>query len=390
MTYEFDKQLSLRGNHASKYDKIGEIFGVDDPDIIPMWVADMDFAAAPAITEALRREVERGYYGYFGDTREADAAVAGWYRRRHGWEIDPGAVRYTHGVVSGFADVLDTFSAPGDAVVLFPPVYHAFYRKAKAMGREIRECPLVLEDGVYRMDLDRLRAALTGREKVVTLCSPHNPGGRIWDAGEIRELADFCGEHGLILASDEIHMDLCFPGVPFTPTGVAAPEVEDRLVVLTAASKGFNIAGAETGLLIVPDKGLRAQVDRVLAARESSPNRFGMAMVTAAFTGCDDWSEAVRGYIAENARLFAERMNGLPGVSMMPMQATYLTWVDFSPLGMSDADLMRRCLEAGVAASPGTQFGTGGTGHMRFNVALPRPSLMEAIARLEKAFSDIQ
>lgn len=390
MTYDFDTPLPLRGRHVSKYDNMGKVYGVDDPDLIPMWVADMDFAAAPAIRAALQAELDLGYTGYFGNPGPVNDAVANWYKTRHGWDVDPGCVRYTHGVVSGYGDVIAAYSAPGDKVIVFAPVYHAFYRQIEAMGREVMESPLVLQDGRFHMDLDALQAALTGREKIVTFCSPHNPGGRIWTPDEIRALAEFCARNDLILISDEIHMDLAFPGVDFTPTAVAAPDHLDRLVVLTAASKGFNVAGAETGLLMAPDAGVRATMDKVILDRESSPNRFGMAIIRAAFDESGDWSDAVRGYLAENFRLFADRLNAIPGVSVMPMQSTYLTWVDFSALGMADGELLERLLAAKVAPNPGTQFGTGGSGHMRFNLALPRPTLLEAMDRIEQAFTDIQ
>ncbi len=390
MRYDFDDQLALRGTHASKYDALIKACGVDDPDAIPMWVADMDFTAAPAIRDALLKEVERGYFGYFGGPEAANDAVAGWYRRQHGWEFDASWVRYTHGVVSGFGDALAACTAPGDAIVLFSPVYHAFYRQAQAMGREVLESPLRIENGRFEMDLDGLSAALTENVKLVVLCSPHNPGGRVWSAEEIRQVADFCLERGLFLISDEIHMDLLFPGETFVPTAVAAPHIAERLVVLSAASKGFNLAGAETGFLVTPDPALRKKLDAVILDRESTPNRFGMAALTAAFTECDDWSDAVRAYLAENFRVFSARMNALAGVSVMDMTSTYLAWVDFTPLGMSDPEIMRRIVEAGVVPSPGSQFGTGGTGHMRFNLALPRPTLETAISRLEDAFRDIQ
>ena len=390
MTYDFDKQLQLRGAHTSKYDNIAKSFGVDDPDVIPMWVADMDFAAAPAIRAAVQAEVDRGYFGYFADPSAANSAVANWYGARHGWDVDPSWIRYTHGVVNGFGDVLAAFSEPGDSVILFSPVYHAFYRQAKAMGREVLESPLVLRRGQFHMDLKKLRRSLTGREKILTLCSPHNPGGRLWSEDEIRDVADFCGEHGLILISDEIHMDLVYAGGEFIPTAVAAPNIMDRLVVLNAASKAFNTAGGETGLMLTPGADMRASLDRVMQDRESSPNRFGMAMITAAFGESGDWLDAVCAYIAENFRIFADRMNALPGVSVMEMQATYLAWVDFTPLGMTDKELMARVIGAKVAPSPGSQFGTGGSGHLRFNVALPRSTLLTAIERLEAAFSDVQ
>lgn len=390
MSYDFDTQLALRGTHVTKYDRIPVVFGIDDPNIIPMWVADMDFQAAPCIRDALQAEVDRGYFGYFANPVPHNEAVVAWMKSQHGWDADPSCVRYTHGVVNGFGDVIATFSEPGDGVIVFSPVYHAFYRQTQAMGRRVHESPLVIRDGVFHMDLDALGASLRGDEKILTFCSPHNPGGRIWTAEEIREVAAFCEAHDLILISDEIHMDLVFPGRRFLPTAVAAPDCSERLVVLTAASKGFNVAGGETGIMLVPDAGLRRKMEKTLLDRESSPSRFGMAMILAAFTEGHDWSEAVRSYLAENFRIFAERMNALPGVSVMPMESTYLSWVDFSPLGMSDAELLKRFLDAGVAPSPGADFGAGGSGHMRLNVALPRPTLLEAIGRIERAFGDVQ
>jgi cystathionine beta-lyase len=391
MDYDFDTPLNLKGTHSSKFDAIERVFGFDAPDMIPMWVADMDFAAAPPIRAALQAEIERGYFGYHTNTAPIDAAIAAWYRDRHGWNVEAGSIRYTHGVISGFGDVIAGFSEPGDGVVLFAPVYHAFYRQIRAMGREVVESPLVPKDGTFHMDLAGLGAALTGRERIVVLCSPHNPGGRIWTEAEIREVADFCAGHGLLLISDEIHLDLKYPGAAAVPAAVAVPEHADRLVILTAASKAFNIAGGETGLLIAPDAKLRAALDKVILDRESSPNRFGIAMTHAAFSEGGDWLDAVNAYIAENFRLFADRMNALPGVSVMEMQATYLAWADFSALGMTDKELLHRVLRtARIAPSPGTQFGIGGSGHLRFNLALPRPTLRKALDRLDATFSDIQ
>ncbi|MGI9394268.1 MAG: aminotransferase class I/II-fold pyridoxal phosphate-dependent enzyme, partial [Boseongicola sp.] len=208
---------------------------------------------------------------------------------------------------------------------------------------------------------------------------------------EIRAVAAFCAKHDLILISDEIHMDLTFPAVKFLPTAIAAPKCLDRLIVLTAASKGFNVAGGETGIAIIPNDSVRRNLDAVMLDRESTPNRFGMMMIQAAFTECDDWMDAVQAYIAENFRLFADRMNALPGVSVMEMKSTYLTWVDFSGTGIGDTDLLTRLVtDAKVAPSPGPHFGTGGSGHLRFNLALPRATLEEAIKRIERAFSDLQ
>ena len=391
MSFEFDTAPELRGHNTSKYDNIAKQFGLDDPNAIAMWVADMDFKAAPAILDALRAEVDWGYCGYFADTSATDDAVASWMLDRHGVAIDPNAVRYTHGVISGFGDIIATYSEPGDGVIVFAPVYHAFYRQINAMGREVVESKLVLENGVFHMDLEALASSLKGHEKILTFCSPHNPGGRIWSAEELKSLADFCAEHDLILISDEIHMDLTFPGAKFVPTLVAAPEHTDRIAVLTAASKSFNVAGAETGIAIYQDMEMRARLAPTILDRESSPNRYGMAIIKAAFTHGHEWMDAAQSYIAENFAIFAERMNAIPGVSVMDMNSTYLTWVDFQDLGMDDAELMNRCVQgAKVIPSPGTQFGQGGGGHLRFNIALPRPKMIQALDRIESAFADVQ
>ena len=396
MGQDFDTPLALRGAHAQKWDNWKAVYPkggapADTADVIPMWVADMDFAAAPAIRAAIAAEAERGYFGYFGNPAPVVSAVTNWLRSMHGWEADPDTVRFTSGVIGGFTASVEAFSAPGDAVILFAPVYHSFYGRLRAMGREIVESPLRIEDGRFLMDLDALGAGLSGRERIVVLCQPHNPGGRIWSAAEIAELAEFCARHDLILVSDEIHMDLCFPGARHVAALAAAPAAADRIVVLTAASKGFNVAGGETAVAIVPDAALRARLDRVLAAFGTSPNRFGMLMLKAAFTEGADWSLAVRGYLAENFRIWRERVGALPGVRVIDMEATYLTWVDFRDTGIEAAELHERVgLRARIAASPGTQFGRGGEGHLRFNIAMRRALLEEAASRLEAAFADLQ
>jgi cystathionine beta-lyase len=396
MAFDFDTPLSLRGTHCAKWDNMNAVFTEsarprDGSDTLPMWIADMDFAAAPAIRMALEAEAARGYFGYFGDVAPVSQAVTDWLRTRHGWSVDPRWVRYSHGVIGGVATSLDAFTKPGDGVILFTPVYHTFFKRIRAMGRVVHESRLVLRDGRYDMDLDALEGALTPKDRAVIFCSPHNPGGRLWSADEIRALAAFCARNDLLLISDEIHMDLCFPGATFTPAAVAAPESLPRLIVLTAASKGFNVAGGETGLAIIPDDALRARYDASDAAWGASPNRFGMAMLKAAFTDGGEWSEAVRAYIAENFAIFRNRIDALPGIRVMDMQCTYLAWVDFAGTGMTETEVRKRLAEdACIASSPGRDFGAGGETWNRFNVAMPRALLLQAIERIEGAFADLQ
>lgn len=388
---DFDTPVSGFGRHTQRWDDMDPLRGVAGTDALPMFVADMEFRAAPCILDALRNEIEFGYMGYFGNPAPVAEAVSHWMETRHGWSFSPDCVQFTHGVVQGFARVIEMATEPGDGVILFTPVYHSFRKKIPAKGRTLVESPMVLRDGRYEMDLEGLAEVLTGREKVLTLISPHNPGGRIWSADELRAVADFCVAHDLILISDEIHMDLTFPGAKHIPTSVAAPHVKDRLITITAASKTFNIAGGETGLAIIEDAALLERFKAAQKAYGGTPNRFGMIMTKAAFTDGADWLDAAQAYIAENFRIWRERMNALPGVSVMDMQATYLTWVDFSGTGMSHDELLRRIQQdAKIAVSPGPDFGPDGEGYQRFNIAMSRGNLTRAADRLDAAFADLQ
>lgn len=389
--FDFDEPIDRRQTHSMKWDMMEPLFGVAPEDGISMWVADMDFRPPPAVTAALAREIAGGVPGYYGDDRAYRAAVQGWMARRHGWEVDPAAILTTHGLVAAVGMCLQAYTKPGDGIVLFTPVYHAFARVIAANDRRVVESRLVESGGRYHMDLDALAAALTGRERMVVFCSPHNPGGRIWSAAEQRALAEFCVTHDLTLVSDEIHHDLLMPGETHVPMAVAAPEVADRLVMLTATTKTFNIAGGLTGNAIVADEGLRAKLAARIAAAGGSPNRFGAIMATAAYAEGDAWLDALRDYLAGNAQAFDAGMAEIPGLRSMRLESTYLSWVDFRGLGMEQAEILRRLRDdARIAASPGPQFGGGGEGWMRFNIAMPRARILEAVGRLQAAFGDLQ
>ena len=391
-SFDFDEIIDRTGTHSVKWDGLERIYGLtpaDDP--LAMWVADMDFRPPPAVNAALAQAVAHGVHGYFGDDRAYLAAVTGWMARRHGWEVDPAAVATTHGIVAAFALCLQAFSAPGDGVILFSPVYHAFHRVLRANGRRIVESPLVQEDGRYRMDLAALAGALTGGERIVVLCSPHNPGGRVWSREELRALAEFAAERDLVILSDEIHHDLVLPGNRHVPMPLAAPEVLDRTVMLTATTKTFNIAGAMTGNVIIPDPELRRRFAAVHAGAGTSPNRFGMLMATAAYATGDDWVDALCAYLAGNARLFDEGVGAIPGLRSMALEGTYLAWVDFAGTGMAPAEVTARVEKgARIATSHGAAFGSGGESFLRFNLATPRARVGEAVARLQAAFADLQ
>ncbi len=257
--FDFDRVIDRHNTHASKWDNMARLSGITAPDAIPMWVADMDFAAPPGVTEALLTEVKRGTHGYYADTGSWAAACADWMAKRHGLTIDPAWISPTPGIVSGIGLILQAVTEPGDDVVLFPPVYHAFRKIIVANGRNILDVHLVQENGRHAMDFEALRAKLTPRTKVVVLCSPHNPGGTVWTPDELRALAAFCAEHDLILISDEIHCDLVFAGNKHTPTITAAPEIADRLITCVAATKTFNLAGAHVGACFTSNRGAQTQ-----------------------------------------------------------------------------------------------------------------------------------
>jgi cystathionine beta-lyase len=391
--FDFDRVIERRGTHASKWDNIAKQSGIDAPDAIPMWVADMDFAAPPGVIEAIAVEARRGVFGYYADTGSWAAALADWMLRRHNLKVDPAWVSPTPGVVSGLGLILQAASAPGDEVVVFPPVYHAFRRIILANERRILDARLAEHDGRYAMDLDALRGKLTPRTKVVFFCSPHNPGGTVWSPEEIRALAHFCVEHDLLLVSDEIHCDLVFAGARHTPTMTAAPEIADRLVTTLAATKTFNLAGAHVGACVTSNAALKRAIDaRVMASGLGSYNSFGMVATEAAWRTGDAWLDQLLVYLAANRDLLDRRIEAAaPGARSMRLSATYLAWVDFSGTGLPPEEVAARVKSrARIFASPGPQFGPGGDAWLRFNFATPRPILEEALGRLDEAFSDLR
>lgn len=391
--FDFNRVIERRGTHASKWDNIAKYSGIESADAIPMWVADMDFAAPPGVTLALAAEVQRATHGYYADTGSWASVCADWMARRHGLKFDPAWVSPTPGIVSGLGLILQAVSAPGDEVVVFPPAYHAFRRIIQANERKILDVALVETNGRYVMDLDALKAKLTPRTKVVFFCSPHNPGGTVWTPDEIRALAKVCIERDLILVSDEIHCDLVFRGAKHTPTLVAAPEVKDRLVTCVAATKTFNLAGAHVGACITSNADIKRRLDaRILAGGLASYNGFGMIATEAAWRTGEAWLDALLPYLAENRDLFDRRIEAAaPGARSMSLAGTYLAWVDFTRTGLAAEDVAQRVAKrARIFASPGQQFGPGGQGWLRFNFATPRPILNDALARLDEAFGDLR
>jgi len=388
----FDEIIDRRGTHSAKWDMMESLYGVSPDEGISMWVADMDFRPPACVTAELQAMIDHGVFGYFGDDKAYKESIDWWMRTRHGWTVDPDWIFTAHGLVNGTALCVHTWSRPGEGVVLFTPVYHAFAKIIKAAGRTVTECPLALVDGRYEMDFEDAARRLTGNEKLVVISSPHNPGGRCWTEGELRALGEFCKAHDLILVSDEIHCDLLFPGQTHVPAIKALPDMLDRLVMMTAPTKTFNIAGAHNGNVIIPDATLRAAFGATMLGLGISPSSFGLRMETAAYSpeGAA-WVDALMAYLDGNRRIFDTGVNAIPGVKSMDLESTYLAWVDFSGTGMEPDEVIRRIqAEAKIAVNHGATFGLGGDSYMRFNLATPRVRIEEAVKRLQEAFADLQ
>lgn len=387
----FDEIIDRRNTHCAKWDKMEKLYGVPRDTGIAMWVADMDFRPPQVIQDALEQQLEHGIYGYFGDDSDYLAAIQWWMSTRHGWEIEPEWIFTTHGLVNGTGLCVDTFTNPGDGVVLMTPVYHAFAKVINGAGRQVVECQLSNVSGRYELDIDTWDAQMTGREKMLILCSPHNPGGRVWSRAELQAIADFAVRHDLILVSDEIHHDLVMPGHKHTAMALI-DGIADRLVMMTATTKTFNIAGGHSGNVIIPDPDLRARFDARMVALGMSPNSFGLFMATAAYSpeGAA-WVDELVGYLDSNRQLFDDAINAIPGLSSMRLESTYLAWVDFDGTGMPMAEFTRRVeQDACIAVNHGPTFGKGGESFLRFNIATPRARVEEACTRLAAAFKDLQ
>lgn len=388
----FDDIIDRRGHLSSKWDMMEKNYGVPADDGLAMWVADMDFRSPDCVQDAVRAKLEHGIYGYLGDYGPYTSAIAWWMENRHGWQVEPDWILTTTGLCNAVGLAVDTLTNPGDSVVLFTPVYHAFARVIRAAGRNVLESPLVNENGRYRMDFDACESLMTGKEKMMILCSPHNPGGRVWSKDELRAVGDFARRHDLLLISDEVHHDLVYPGQTHTPMPLADPGIADRLIMLTAPSKTFNIAGTHTGQMIVSNDTLRGQLKARMSALSLGTHDFGIAMTTAAYSpeGAA-WVDELVAYLDGNRKLFDEGVNAIPGVTSMPLEATYLSWVDFSGTGMTREEYKRRVnKDARIAVNYGSTFGSGGETFLRFNIGMPRAQIAEAVERLQAAFADLQ
>lgn len=389
MAYDFDSVIDRRGTHCEKWDGMEKRYGVSPEDGLAMWLADMEFHPPLEVNEAIRRAADHGIHGYPGNLTPYHEAIVNWMDRRHGWAIQSEWISTTHGIVNAVNLLIQTFCKPGDKVVVQPPVYYPFFGAITSNGCEVISNQLLQENGRFQMDLEGLERQIDNRTRMLILCSPHNPGGRVWQREELERLAEICLSNDILIVSDEIHHDLVYPGHKHMALASLAPEIARRTVTCTSASKTFNLAGTMTGNVIISDDSLRRRF-RTQASRCGihGPNSFGPLTARAAYDHGETWLEELLVYLKGNHdRVLEVVEKEMPGVVCMPLEATYLAWLDFSGTGLSMEEIVRRVQEeARLALNHGPTFGPGGENHMRLNFACPRSMLDEALERLVSAF----
>ena len=376
--YNFDKPIDRRHTNCYKWDV------TDDSEVIPMWVADMDFQAAPAITDALRKRVEHGVFGYTKVPDEYYKAIINWFERRHGWTVSKEWILYTTGVVPAVSVAIKAMTQPGDGVIMHTPAYNCFFSSIRNNGCHLAESRLINDNDRFTMDYDNLeRLCSDPNNKVMLLCNPHNPTGRMWSREELQRMADICHRNNVAIISDEIHCELTYNGNRYVPFGT----VDDKAVILGSPSKAFNIAGLQIANIICKDEELRNRIDRAININEvCDVNPFGVLALMAAYNDCEQWLDELCQYIWGNYKalcdFFAEH---LPQIKITPLEATYLVWADCRSLGMRSEELETLLEQKGkVKLSGGTLYGDAGEGFMRINIACPRERMMEGLRRMAK------
>ncbi len=388
MIVNFDEYIDNREKHLSKFDGLKTLYNADPDECISMWVADMDFKCPKSVTEAMEREVKHGVFGYYGSQESYLESVKGWMKKRHNWNISTDWCSVVHGVNSGIGMGLRAFSEPGDEIIVFSPIYYSFYLTIKNNNRVAKEVPLLVNKDQYELDFETLERSLSGKEKILIFSSPHNPGGKIWNKTDLKKLAEFCIRKGILIFMDEIHHDLTYEDKGHLTFLKAAPEAGEITLVFTAATKSFNIAGCHTGTTIIPDRKLHKIYDEEHKAFGKTPNRFGMIMTEAAYSGGEIWINELMKYLDKNRKLFSDGLKNIKNLKLFNLESTYLAWVDCSSLNIDEDQLKKLFVQdAKVVPSFGANFGKTGKNFVRLNLACRNEILNTAVDRIKNAFS---
>ncbi|GBG12898.1 cystathionine beta-lyase [Novimethylophilus kurashikiensis] len=382
--FDFDREISRAGSSSVKYDGRRAYFGTED--VMPLWVADMDFAAPEAVTKALAARAAHPIYGYTMYPDSIYDSLIAWLKKRHGWTVEREWIVLCPGVVPSLHAAAMAFAEPGQGVIVQPPVYFPFFSCVTNTGRSVVRNPLIERNGRYAIDFDHLEE-VAASAKLLLFCSPHNPVGRVWTQAELERLLDIARRHSLVVFADEIHADLVYPGIDHTPLATLAGP-EDAVITAVAPSKTFNIPGLGLSALIVPNAGHRAALHRVFELLHvSASNPFSVAAFEAAYREGEPWLEALLQYLTKTRNTVREFLRvRLPKIKLIEPEGTYLLWLDCRGLDMSDQELKTFfVVHSKVGMNPGTVFGEGGSGFMRMNIGAPRQTIMKALQSIEQA-----
>ena len=383
MQYDFDQVRERRGSDSVKWKKYGN-------EVLPLWVADMDFISAEPIQRALRQRVDHGFFGYTQPSQELCLVIQERMKRIYQWKIQEAELFFLPGLVAGLNLSFYAFAGPEDEILVQPPVYPHFIKDPVIHGRRVVDPPLVQNGDTYEIDFDAFERMITERTKVFILCNPHNPVARVYTLKELERMAEICLRHHLIICSDEIHCDLLYPGYRHIPISTLSPEVADQTVTLMAPSKTYNLAGLSCGFAIIQNPELQKIWKNITLGLVPSMNIMGQVAALAAFKEGQEWLDQVLGYLKENRDFLSRTIRDqLPGVRMARMEATYLAWLDCRDSGISGKPFDFFLKKAKVALNDGVEFGRGGEGFVRLNFACPRKILTEALDRMAAALKKV-
>lgn len=385
--YNFDEIIDRKGTCCVKYDGLKNAYQGKE-NLIPLWVADMDFATPDFIVEALKKRCEHPVFGYTFDDDEYYESIQTWLDYKYHWKTEREWISYIPGIVKGIGLAVQCFTQPGDKVIIQPPVYHPFRLVPTRMGREVVYNPLKLEDGIYKMDFEQLESLIDKDCKMLILSNPHNPGGVVWEKEALVKLAQICSAHGILVISDEIHAEMTYPQFRHHPFATVSEEAAACSVTFMAPSKTFNIAGIVSSYALVPDSRIREKFYSFLEAGELNAGTiFAFTATKAAYTYGAEWLQQMRSYVIENVNFVDEYLKkNIPQIKVYRPQASFLVWLDCRELKLTQPELVQLFEDkAGLALNDGTMFGKEGEGFMRLNIGCPRSILNQALESLKKA-----
>jgi len=388
MKYDFDKIIDRRNTYSVKWDYMKEFEKGEN--LLPLWVADMDFQSPQPVIESIEKRAAHGIYGYADFPKTLNKVVADWVKKRHGWTIENQFVCYIPGVVAAIKCAIRAFTHPGDRILIQSPVYTPFFSSIERNARQIVFNPLKLINGHYEMDLDDLERKLQDNVKMMILCSPHNPGGMVWSHSQLSKVAHLCSREGVLLISDEIHSDIIYKGKKHVPIASISNEAAQNSITCIAPSKTFNVAGLAASVIIIPNKSLRERYEKEIASAGYETNLMGIVAMEAAYQHGEEWLEQMLEYLEGNLAFLAGFIKEkIPEIRLIRPEGTFLAWIDFRELELTKVELDELLIKkAGIFLNEGSSYGKEGTGFKRLNFGCSRSLLSEALHRLEKAIHE--